>query len=51
MTMGISWQPDDYLTGALGRLTQEHQDVLRECYFAAARLHRPRMPWGSHPAQ
>ena len=39
------------VAAALGRLTQEHQDVLRECYFAAARLHRPRMPWGSHPAR
>ena len=39
------------VAAALGRLTQEHQDVLRECYFAAARLHRPRMPWGSHPSR
>ena len=39
------------VAAALGRLTQEHRDVLRECYFRGSSLHRPRMPWGSHPTR
>jgi RNA polymerase sigma-70 factor, ECF subfamily len=38
------------VAAALGRLTQEHRDVLRECYLPGSSVVRAAHAWGSHPA-
>jgi hypothetical protein len=39
----------DLVAAALGRLTQDIGTSWQSCAFAEARLHRPRMHWGSRP--